>query len=127
MILEGKRRIPVTLLEAVDSVDSGDIVSQEWFDVSEADLVEQWREQLAQVTLKLVKECIYGYPESIHSSRAQLGEPTYYPRRCESHSELDIDKTLREQFPLFQVVDNESYPAYFTYAGKKFVLRIEAI
>jgi len=53
-----------------------------------------------------------------------VGEPTYYPRHRPKDSELDPDKTLRQQFNLFQVVDNDNYPAYFSHNGQEFLLKI---
>jgi methionyl-tRNA formyltransferase len=124
MILEGEQRIPVTLLEAVDAVDAGSIYAQDWFDVDATDLVSQWRDKLAESTVKLVKNFVADFPESLKAARVQVGEPTYYPRRRPKDSELDPDRTLRQQFNLFQVVDNDRYPAYFSHNGQEFLLKI---
>ena len=39
-------------------------------------------------------------------------------------NKLDIDKTIRDQFQLLRIVDNEKYPAYFELNGCKYILRI---
>jgi methionyl-tRNA formyltransferase len=115
---------PVTLLEAVDMVDAGPIYAQDHFVVNATDLVSQWRGRLAKSTVKLVKNFVADFPESLKTARLQIGEPTYYPRRRPKDSELDFDKTLRQQFNLFQVVDNDHYPAYFSHNGQEFLLKI---
>jgi UDP-2,4-diacetamido-2,4,6-trideoxy-beta-L-altropyranose hydrolase len=126
MILEGQRQIPVTLLEAEDSVDSGAIYAQEWFDVEPTDLVEQWRKKLSDSTINLVSYFVNMFPESAANKRYQIGEATYYARRRVKDSELDPNLSLNQQFRLLQIVDNDSYPAWFTYNGKQFTLKIIA-
>ena len=78
----------------------------------------------ADATLRLVTDFVTGFPESLNSAHCQEGEATYYAKRCPKDSELDIDKSLRDQFNLLRIVDNDHYPAYFVYAEKKFVLQI---
>jgi len=124
MILEGKQSIPVTLLEVVKNVDSGPIYAQEWIELKSTSLTDQWRAELADATLRLATDFVSRFPESLNSAHCQEGEATYYAKRCPKDSELDIDKTLRDQFNLLRIVDNDNYPAYFLYTGKKFVLQI---
>jgi hypothetical protein len=64
-----------------------------------------------------------GYPIPVE----QAGDPTFYRRRRASDSRLDPDLTLGEQFELLRVVDNERYPAFFDFRGRRFVLRIEDV
>ena len=54
----------------------------------------------------------------------QVGKETFYPRRNKKENELDVNKTITEQFNLLRVVDNERYPAYFYKYGKKYILKI---
>ena len=124
MILKGKQSIPVTLLEVVKKADAGPIYTQEWIELKSTDLTDQWRAKLADATLRLVTDFVARFPESLNSAHCQEGEATYYAKRCPKDSELDIDKSLRDQFNLLRIVDNDHYPAYFVYAEKKFVLQI---
>jgi methionyl-tRNA formyltransferase len=59
------------------------------------------------------------------SSRAQKGQPSFYRRRSPRDSELDSKLSLKDQFNLLRVVDNEKYPAFFYHKGKKFIIKIE--
>lgn len=124
MVLQGERMMPVTLLEAVDDVDAGDIFGQVWFDVRDTDLVDDWRRKLAQATEHLVLEFVDGFPESRLSRRSQVGEATYFRKRKPKDSQLDTSKSLAEQFGLFQIADNRNYPVWFTHSGMEFVLEI---
>lgn len=126
LICEGKKHIPITLLEAVDEVDAGGIFAQNWIELKGTELVDDWRAHLANHTLLLAKNFVAEFPESLKSLRPQMGQPSYYSKRRPQDSELNPDKTIREQFNLLRVVDNESYPAFLTIDGKVFILKIYA-
>ena len=64
----------------------------------------------------MIMEYIKNYP--VDDSYQQVGESTYYKRRHSSNSEIDLNKTIHEQFNLFRIVDNELYPAFFLHQGK---------
>lgn len=124
-ILEGKTRIPVTLIEATDAIDSGPVYLQEWIDLSGTELNPEWRALQGQATLRLCQQWVRAYPGVVHRARAQVGEGSVYPRRRPGDSQLDPNKTLVEQFNLLRVVDNESYPAYFDMKGRRYRLEID--
>jgi methionyl-tRNA formyltransferase len=126
-ILEGANEIPITLLEAAEPVDSGDIYLQSRIQLTGDELVDDWRRLIGDRTISLCKDWIRGYPAVLSGARSQFGRPTYYGRRNSNHSELDPNKTIADQFNLLRVVDNERYPAFFIYHGKKFKLKIESM
>ena len=55
----------------------------------------------------------------------QTGEETFYKKRNSENSKLDIDKSIKEQFNLLRIVDNDSYPAFFEVDGNRYILKIE--
>jgi methionyl-tRNA formyltransferase len=124
-ILEGKTRIPVTLIEAADVVDAGPVYLQEWIDLSGTELNPEWRALQGQITIRLCRQWVRAYPGVVQDARAQVGEGSVYPRRRPGDSQLDPKKTLAEQFNLLRVVDNESYPAYFDMNGRRYRLGID--
>ncbi|MCZ2443321.1 MAG: hypothetical protein LC101_06070 [Flavobacteriales bacterium] len=126
-IIEGKNRIPVTLIEAAEQVDSGIIYAQTYIDFEGHELVNELRKQQAQATLYLCREFIDNYPLSTESGQLQQGEESFYARRRPADSLIDIDKSLNEQFDLLRVVDNENYPAFFKYKDFQYHLKIEKI
>ena len=65
-----------------------------------------------------------GFLDVTLSGMEQSGEESFYPRRLPKDSELDINKSIDEQFNLFRIVDNDKYPAFFIKNGKKYVLKI---
>ena len=62
------------------------------------------------------------YPNITHSD--QFGKQSFYPKRTEKDSELKITKTIKEQFNLLRVCDNDRYPAFFYINDKKYILKI---
>ena len=124
LILEGVDKIPVTLLEAVDSVDAGPIYAQRWIQLDGTELVDEWRTLLADASVTLCADFVSRYPDSLAFGRAQSSAPTFYPRRRADDSELCLDKPLRESIDLLRVVDNENYPAFYRLKGKRFYLKV---
>lgn len=121
-ILEGENKIPVTLIEATDSFDSGEIYLQKNLVLEGHELVDELRELQGTATIDIILEFITNI-KTIQSVK-QIGEETFYPRRNHSNSELDIYKTISEQFNLLRVVDNDRYPAFFIKDGIKYKILI---
>jgi methionyl-tRNA formyltransferase len=124
-ITEGKNEIPMTMFEAVEAVDSGRIYLRDALRFAGHELVGELREQQALVSIRMCHEFLRRYPAIIDSAEEQRGDETFYPRRKREQSRLDPDKTLREQFNLLRVVDNERYPAFFEINGRTYKLMIE--
>lgn len=121
-ILEGKNRVPITLFEALEDVDAGPIYFQDLLEFEGHELNDEMKEKQGRKTIELVLAFVDAYPDV--TGREQEGEESFYPRRRAKDSELDIDKTLREQFNLLRIVDNERYPAFFVREGRTYILRI---
>jgi Methionyl-tRNA formyltransferase len=126
-VLEGLSRIPVTLFEAAKSVDGGDIYLQEWIELEGNELVDDLRSLQANATINLCKQFIREYPEILKSARPQVGEATYYPRRRPVDSQIDLDQTIREQFNVFRVADNDNYPVFFGVENSTFILKVYSL
>lgn len=123
-ILERKNDIPIVLFEAAEKVDSGVIYLKETMHFTGTELVEELRVIQANATFKLCLEFIDNYPDIIDKAVNQERESSYYRRRTPEDSRLDPDKTIREQFNLLRVVDNERYPAFFELNGKRYILKV---
>lgn len=123
-ILEGNNYLPVVLLEAEDEVDSGLIYYKKWLDIHPSDLVEDWRKKLANISFELAEKFVDSYPEAINIASKQIGQASFYPKRKPSDGELDVEKTIIQQFNLLRISDNEAYPAFFRIEGEEFVLKI---
>ena len=121
-ILEGKNQIPLTLFEAVEKVDAGDIYFVEELELDGTELINEWQGKMAEKILEMAKRFISEFPDN-HGA-PQSGEESFYARRTPEDSEIDPEKTIAEQFNSFRVADNEKYPAFFKHQGKKYILKI---
>ncbi len=72
----------------------------------------------------MCKEFINNY-EKYKIPTPQNKEESFYPKRTPKDSELDINKTIKEQFNLLRIVNNDEYPAYFEIDGHRYILKIE--
>lgn len=121
-ILEGKNEIPITLFEAVCEMDAGDWYLKDKMILDGTELVDEWQDILGEKIVEMCLKYVKAYPNMRGIS--QTGKESVYPRRKPQDSELDVNKTIAEQFNLLRVVNNEKYPAYFEYKGKKYTLKI---
>ena len=126
-IIEGKNEIPVTLFEAVETLDAGQIYLQDVMKFDGTELIDELRKRQAEYSIKLCLKFIDAYPSIISCARRQYGGSSYYRRRQPEDSRLDPDKTIREQFNLLRVVDNKRYPAFFELNGNRYLLKIEKV
>jgi len=121
-ILEGKNDISICLIEATNMVDSGDIWLRDTIALKGDELCEEWRILQGQKTIEMCLRFVDNYNNL--TSGKQKGQSSSYQRRSPTDSELDVNKSIAEQFNLFRVVDNQNYPAYFEYSGRKYKLTI---
>lgn len=122
-ILEGKNNIPMTLFEATESVDAGDIYIQDETVLTGSELIDEWQDKLGKKIIEMSIKYVEDYNQI--KPQKQTGNETFYAKRTQKDSELDINKTLKEQFNLLRTVDNENYPAFFELNGQKYKLKIE--
>lgn len=123
-ILEGKDHVPVSLFEADDLVDSGPIYAQRHIALDGHELIDGLRQRVANVTFELCNWFVSEYPASASQPLVQQGAESFYSKRSPVDSRLDVNKTIAEQFNLLRVVDNQAYPAFFEWKGRRFVLTI---
>lgn len=124
-ILSNKQEIVVSLIEAAEKVDSGDIVLQDKMTFMGHELVDEIRLEQITASIRLISRFLKLSGAGKANARPQLGIATYYPRRTKSSSEIDPLKTIEENFDLLRIVDNKRYPAHFSLRGYRYILRIE--
>lgn len=124
-LLNGANGLTVSLLEASEPVDSGRIWAKETFKVDPDWLWDEINEALFTVELKLMSFAVHNVHRVAPSVQDGTKGVTYYPKRTPEDSELDIDKSIREQFNLIRVCDPSRYPATFRIHGHKYKLIVE--
>jgi len=122
-VLEGKSKIIFSMFEATEGVDDGPIYMQQALLLNGLELNEELRYKQASIQIKMCKSFVENYSTFKHP-QAQNGDESFYPKRNASDSELDINKTIKDQFNLLRIVNNEEYPAFFYINDKKYVIKI---
>ncbi len=72
--------------------------------------------------LKIIKKFLLKFPKI--KSINQVGKGTFNKKRGPEKSELNINKSIKEQFNHLRINDNEIYPSFFNYRGKKYIIKI---
>ena len=121
-VLTGKNKIPVTVFEAEEALDSGPVYIKDHINLDGTELLPEIKEKQGIKTKELVLEMVEIYP-TLHGKK-QTGESSFYPRRTHKDDRLDINKSIKNQFNHLRIVDNEKYPAWFEYNNRRYILKI---
>ncbi|MEG0006830.1 MAG: formyltransferase family protein [Aeromonas sp.] len=126
-IIDGATSITVSLLEAEDSVDSGDILKKCRVAIPIHTLYDEINDLLFAAEAELMDYAVDNF-FTIQPQKQSTGmEVTYYPRRNADDSELDPYQSIISQFELIRVCDPMRFPAFFTLHGHKYKLTLEKI
>lgn len=123
-ILKGNNQITLSLLEASDRVDTGDIWAKKTIAYQGHELLPEINALLFKEELNLMDFAIKNFGKVKKKKQVELIEQTYR-KRTQADSQLDPDKTIAEQFNLLRVVDNSRYPAFFDLNGFRYKITIE--
>ena len=110
-ILNNSDKLTFTLFEANEKVDDGEIYYKKEIELLGTELNDDLRSIQAEITFELILKYINEYPK-INGSK-QVGEATYYRKRNKNDSELDINKSIMEQFNILRIADNLNYQHIF--------------
>lgn len=121
-ILRNRNTITTCLIEAKEKVDTGNIYMKNKFRLDGNELSREIRAKQALAMIQLVTLFLKKYPK-IKSIKQKAGG-SFNPRRRPSDSEINIDKSLKSQFNLLRINDNENFPSYFYFKKKKYILKI---
>jgi len=122
-IINGAVAITISLLEAEDIIDSGDVWSKVSIPIPETALFDEINNLIFSAELSLMSFAIDNYETVEPKKQFNTEKDVYYwPKRTPADSEIDIDKGIREQFNLMRVCDPNRFPAHFFLNGEKFNL-----
>lgn len=122
-ILEGKNAIVFSMFEASSGMDSGDIYYKATLHLNGYELHDELREKQALFIEKMCLHFLEHY-DKYKVATKQVGKESFYAKRGPKDSQLDINRSIKEQFNLLRVVDNEAYPAFFEIDGHRYILKI---
>ena len=125
-IIQGQEELTVTLLEASEKVDCGDIWHKSTHQIPKYFLYSDIIEVVNQAHVDLIDYAVEHHatvdplPQDLHIA------PTYLSKRTPVDSEILVSESIASQFDLLRVCDNNRFPCFFHLHGKKFKITIES-
>lgn len=123
-IINGAEQVTLSLLEAEDKLDSGDIWKKTKVNIPSTALYDEINGLIFGSQLALMGFAVENFDRIVPHKQPET-EPSYWSKRTPQDSEVDISKSIEEQFNLLRVSDSERFPAFFYKNGKKFKITIE--
>lgn len=123
-ILAGKQIITVSLLNAEDPVDSGDIWKKQVIQLNGRELFDDINDLLFTAELNLIEWACLNH-ETCYPIAQSTSNSSYHRKRVPIDSELNIHDSIENQFNLLRVCDPRRFPAFFYKDGQKYNIRID--
>ena len=125
-IIQGQEELTVSLLEASEKVDCGDIWHKSTHQIPKYFLYNDIIEVVNQAHVDMID-----YAVEHHAAVDPLPQdlsiaPTYLPKRTPVDSEILVSESIASQFNLLRACDNNRFPCFFYLHGKKFKITIES-
>ena len=124
-ILSGGTNIVVSLLEAADKVDTGDIWKKNKYQIPKYYIYEDIIDVLNTAHIELMNFAIKHHNKVKPRKQSNKIFPTWYRKRSPRDSEISPYSSIAEQFDLLRVCDKTRFPSYFYLHGKKYKIFIE--
>ena len=121
-ILRNKNKVYISLIKATKEVDAGLIYFQNYFMLNGTELSDEIRNIQGIQFLNIIKKFLIKYPKV--KSKKQIGKGNFNKRRYPKDSQLDINKTIKQQFNHLRINDNELYPSFFYCKGQKYIIKV---
>ena len=121
-ILKNKNNISVTMIKAEKKPDSGPICLEDYFNLDGTELIGEIRRKQSTTYLRIINNFLNQYPKV--SFRRQKSKENFLKRRTSKDSELNINKSIKDQFNHLRINDNDLYPSFFYYKKIKYLLKI---
>lgn len=122
-VLQGKSLIKVTLLEADDLVDSGNIWAQADFELEGHETFDEINSSLFAAEIRLMDFALESFG-TIQPAPQDGRTPTTYRKRTPADSRIDPGLPLADQFDLLRVADPVRFPAFFDFRGHRYLIQI---
>jgi len=123
-VVNGKSKLPLSLLEAEDKVDTGAIWKKVDITLDGSELYDEINKKLFDAELQLITWACENV-DSVVPVLQDESATNYLRKRTLEDSEVDISQSLESQFNLLRVCDPERFPAYFYKNGCKYKIKIE--
>lgn len=126
-IIEGETILTLTLLEASDRIDGGDIWNKVKVKIPKSALYDEVNNLIFQAEIDLMTFAIKNLNSIKGQRQSTKIKSSYYQRRYPEDSRIDPAKSIENQFDLIRICDPDRYPAYFELHGHKYKIKLEKI
>lgn len=124
-ILNGESSITISLIEASEKVDRGDIWKKINKNIPKYYLYEDIIKVVNDAHVELMDFAIMNFDKISPIKQSDAITPTYYPKRNPEDSQIDVNKSIKDQFNLMRVSDKNRFPSFFKIHGMKYKIIIE--
>ncbi len=121
-ILENKNIIDICLIELKNKVDSGDILKKSKIYFKGNELYNEIRIIQSKKTFQLISKFLNDFPN--FKRKKQIGKSNFLKKRYPRDSKLNIHKTIKENFNLLRINNNNEWPSFFEYKKSKYIIKI---
>ena len=121
-ILKNKKKITFCLIKAEDKLDSGAIILRDNLYLNGDELNDEIREKQFGLQMSLIENFLLSYPK--YNMKKQTGTSSIFRKRDLRDSKININENIKNQFNLLRIVDNERWPAYFSFKKNFYKLKI---
>ncbi len=125
-ILEGKKKIFFSLIEASKKIDQGKIYYKKKVNVENSLLFKEIKILQLKKNLQLIIRFLKYLKIHKKSPKSfkQKSSASYYHIRKPEDSQLNVNKSIKSQFNLLRVADFKNYPNFFFYKKKKYLIKL---
>lgn len=122
ILANGEKESGVTVHEIDETLDGGDIIMQEKFEITPFDnilsIYKKSRELESKMLVKVLQKIIKG-EQLVKRKQDKIDETIYKKLRTPEDSEIDPSRSLIDLVNPIRACHPELYPAFFMYHGKK--------
>lgn len=126
-IINGATDITCTLLTVADQIDSGDIWIKRTCSIAKDLIASEINRIIFDMEFDMIVFAIFNYENIMPIPQKKLNDLKFYTKRDPNMSELNVNKTIAEQFNLLRICDPKRYPAFFILHDRKYILKLEAV
>lgn len=123
-IVAGKNNLTISLIQAENPVDTGDILKKKKIFFKGNELVHEINAKLFSAELDLMTFAVESFG-SIKLKKQSKEVFKYLRKRTPEDSRIDPNKSISDQFNLLRVADYDRYPAFFDHMDKTYKIKIE--
>ena len=123
--LNGAESITLSLVEAEEKIDSGKIWKKLEITIPKHALWDEINYLVFKGEIELINYAIQNMLVIKPVEQEETNDLIYYSKRTPEDSQIDVNKSIADQFNLIRVCDPIRFPAYFEYLGNLYSLKLE--